>query len=236
MKTFTDGLQGLGIPYQREKAERLYRYMEGILEWNQKVNLTAITEREAFAVKHLLDSLLCLGFKEYQQAKTVIDVGTGAGFPGVPLAVFSADKEFTLVDSLQKRLKIIDQLTASIGIGNVKTIHGRAEELAKKKEFREAYDLCVSRAVANLTVLTEYCLPFVKPGGYFLAYKGPGSEEEIKEASKALEILGGKVERIETGPVSELALEHKILVIKKFRPTPSKYPRKAGTPAKEPLK
>lgn len=219
-----------------EKLQKLNQYMEGVLAWNQRVNLTAITDREEFLVKHFLDSLVCLRFDEYKTAGKIIDVGTGAGFPGVPLAVFSPEKNFVLMDSLQKRLKIIDQLAAEAGIPNVKTVHARAEELARTKEHRQQYDLCVSRAVANLTVLAEYCLPFVKPGGYFFAYKGPGGEEELEDAKKALEILGGKFLRAEDWTLSKFSMDHKIFIIKKIKETPSKYPRKAGTPAKEPLK
>ena len=236
MNILANELQKMGIFCTEEKINRLLRYRDGVLDWNQKVNLTAITDPQEFLVKHILDSLLCVPFEEYKRAENVIDVGTGAGFPGIPLAVFSPEKNFTLMDSLHKRLKIIDQLAEETDIRNVATVHARAEELARKKEYREKYDLCVSRAVANLTVLCEYCLPFVKPNGYFFAYKGPGSEKEMEEAESALKILGGSLERTENWPDSEFALDHKILIIKKIKTTPSKYPRKAGTPAKEPLK
>lgn len=236
MKVLKDALQALQIPYTSENLDQFERYMEGVLSWNEKVNLTAITDREMFLVKHFVDSLLCLVFDEYKQAGTVIDVGTGAGFPGVPLAIMSPEKNFVLMDSLNKRLKIIDQLTGEIGLANVTTIHARAEELARNKAHREQYDVCVSRAVANLSTLAEYCLPFIKVGGYLLAYKGPDAEEEIRQAGKALAILGGNLERIERAPLADFSLDHRILFIKKVKNTPAKYPRKAGTPSKEPLK
>ncbi|MGN0714352.1 MAG: 16S rRNA (guanine(527)-N(7))-methyltransferase RsmG, partial [Anaerovoracaceae bacterium] len=145
-------------------------------------------------------------------------------------------KQFILMDSLKKRLNIIDELTSSIGIRNVSTVHARAEELARNKEHREQYDLCVSRAVANLATLSEYCLPFIRQGGYLLAYKGPDAEEEIAQAKKAIFLLGGQLERVESAPLNRYGLDHRILFIKKVRNTPAKYPRKAGTPSKDPLK
>ena len=203
------------------------------MEWNEKINLTAIKDRDEFIVKHLVDSILCVGFPEYQNSESVIDVGTGAGFPGVPLSIVSPDKEFLLADSLNKRLKVIDDLTGKLGIYNVETIHGRAEELARNKNYRARFDLCVSRAVANMAVLAEYCLPFIRKGGYLLAYKGPDAEEELKNAEKAIKILGGKIIRIESTPLE--GYEHNIVVIEKVKDTPAKYPRKAGTPVKEPI-
>ena len=213
----------------------LDRYMEGILSWNEKVNLTNITDPEEFRVKHTLDSIMCLDFPEYMEAKTVIDVGTGGGFPGVPLAVCSPDKDFLLLDSLNKRLKIIGELTEELGINNVKLLHSRAEDAARNKVYRERFDICVSRAVSNLATLSEYCLPFIKVGGWLLAYKGPDCEKELEEAREALKILGGDPIEIRDTEMKEYGLLHRILVIRKTRPTPKKYPRKAGTPLKEPL-
>ncbi len=211
------------------------KYMEGILSYNEHINLTAITDREEFIVKHYLDSLLCTDFPEYEQAEKIIDVGTGAGFPGVPLAIRSPEKSFVLMDSLKKRLKIVDELCGEAGITNVTTLHGRAEDLSHGKAHREKYDLSVSRAVARLSVLAEYCLPFIKVGGYLLAYKGPEAEKELKEAEKAIALLGGKGVAIRKGKLEEYGIDHNIIVIEKISPTPAKYPRKAGTPAKEPL-
>ena len=233
MKSLTDALDKLKISYDDTIVEQFKGYMEGILEWNEKINLTAITEKEEFIAKHFVDSVLCHGFKEYRNAETIIDVGTGGGFPGVPLAIVSPDKDFMLADSLNKRLKVINTLTGELGIENVETVHGRAEELAKNKMYRQSFDICISRAVANMAVLAEYCLPFIKKGGYLLAYKGPDAEEELERAANAIKILGGKFVRIESVELD--GYEHNIVVIEKIKDTPAKYPRKAGTPAKEPL-
>ena len=162
-------------------------------------------------------------------------MGTGAGFPGVPLAILSPQKTFVLMDSLKKRLNVIDTLTSSIGISNVVTVHARAEELARNKSHRQQYDLCISRAVANLATLAEYCLPFIRLGGYLLAYKGPDADDEIASARKAVFLLGGELERVEFTRMQEYGLDHRILFIKKIRNTPEKYPRKAGIPSKNPL-
>lgn len=233
MKELENALLQMNIPHDEETLNKYSIYMEGILKWNEKINLTAITERDEFVVKHFIDSILCCNFPEYKEANTVIDVGTGGGFPGIPLAIISPEKKFVLADSLKKRLKVIDELADKASILNVETVHGRAEELAKKKEYRQNFDLCVSRAVANMAVLSEYCLPFIKTGGYLLAYKGPDAEEEIKSAKKAIRILGGELIRLETAPLD--GFEHNIVVIKKVKDTPAKYPRKAGTPAKTPI-
>ncbi len=233
MKALTEAFEQLQIPWEQDMADKFVGYMDGILEWNEKINLTAIKDRDEFVVKHLVDSILCAGFSEYQNSESIIDVGTGAGFPGVPLAIISPDKDFVLADSLNKRLKVINDLTDRLGIYNVETVHGRAEELARNKHYRESFDLCVSRAVANMAVLAEYCLPFIRKGGHLLAYKGPDVNEELKSAEKAVKILGGKILRIETTPLE--GYEHNIVVIEKIKETPAKYPRKAGTPVKEPI-
>lgn len=233
MKELKNALDHLGIPYDQNMIEQFEGYMDGVLQWNEKINLTAIKDRDEFVVKHLIDSVLCCGFSEYRNAETVIDVGTGAGFPGAPLAIISPDKEFVLADSLNKRLKVINELAESLAIDNITTVHGRAEELAKNKQYRQAFDLCVSRAVANMAVLAEYCLPFIKKGGHLLAYKGPDAENEIKQAEKAVKILGGRIVRIQSTDLS--GFDHNIIVIEKIKDTPAKYPRKAGTPVKEPI-
>ena len=236
MDSLKKALDELNISYTEKQIQQFASYMDGVLEWNEKVNLTAITEHEEFIAKHFVDSVLCADFDEFKNAKTVIDVGTGGGFPGVPLAIMAPDKKFVLMDSLNKRLKIIDELTAEAGIMNTQTVHARAEELARNKNHREKYDVCVSRAVANLTTLSEYCLPFIKVGGYLLAYKGPDADQEIKDAAKAISILGRKLEKVEKSGLESFGLDHRILFIKKVKNTPAKYPRKAGTPSKEPLK
>ena len=236
MEALRKALETLGLPADEQTVNKYQQYMEGVLDWNEKVNLTNITDPEEFVIKHFIDSIICACYPEFEEAQKIIDVGTGGGFPGIPLALAAPDKEFVLMDSLNKRLKIIDELCGQIGIGNVTTVHARAEELAKNKAYREQYDLCVSRAVANMAVLAEYCLPFIKVDGCLMAYKGPDAEREVEEARKALYLLGGQVEEIREGNLKEFGIDHKVVIIKKVKNTPSKFPRKAGTPAKEPLK
>ena len=227
--------EAMNIENSQELIEKFRIYMEGVLEWNEKVNLTTITDPDEFVIKHFIDSIICANYPEYINAVKIIDVGTGAGFPGIPLSIISPEKEFILMDSLNKRLKIIDELCQRADIKNVVTLHARAEELAKNKAHRERYDLCVSRAVANMAVLAEYCLPFIKVGGFLMAYKGPEAENEVREAEHALYLLGGRAEEIRNGNLKEFGIDHKVVVIKKVSNTPSKYPRKPGTPTKEPL-
>ncbi len=225
-----------GVDSSDEKLRQLSGYMEGILDFNESINLTAITDRKEFIAKHYIDSLMCAAMDEINDADTVIDVGTGGGFPGVPLAIAFPEKKFTLIDSLNKRIKIVNQLCDELEIKNVRAIHGRAEELARKKDMREQFDICVSRAVANMATLSEYCLPFVKVGGSFIAYKGPDCESEVKEASNAIEKLGGCLLRIERPEADGVAFDHRLIVVKKIAATAAKFPRKPGTPSKEPMK
>lgn len=227
--------ENLNMEYTQKKERQLIRYMEEILEKNKYINLTAITDMKEFIQKHYIDSWLCVTSEEFRNAGTVIDVGTGGGFPGVPLAICFPDKKFILIDSLNKRIKIINEICERLGIDNVKAIHGRAEELARKKEMRDAYDLCVSRAVANMSTLCEYCLPFVKVGGSFIAYKGPDFGQELDVARKAINLLSSSLLRVESPQIVGVPFSHKLIYIKKVKPTTSKYPRKAGTPSKEPI-
>ena len=236
MRKLIEYLEKNHISYNGKMIDRFDAYRGGILQWNQFVNLTAIRDPEEFTLKHFVDSVTCCGLPEYKEAEKIMDMGTGAGFPGVPLAILSPDKEFILADSLNKRLKIIEELCQNIGITNVRTVHGRAEDLGRDTEHREKYDICLSRAVANLSVLAEYCLPFVRVGGHMLAYKGADAESELADAERAMKLLGSVFCRTEDVFIGDEAKDHKILVIKKGGKTPSKYPRKAGTPAKEPLK
>lgn len=237
MENLKKMIENLHIECTEKMLQQFAVYMEGILEWNENINLTAITDRDEFIVKHYVDSLIAKDIEAMKYAETVIDVGTGGGFPGVPLAIIFPEKQFVLMDSLNKRLKVIDDLCAKAGITNVVTLHGRAEDLARMKEHRDKYDICVSRAVANMSVLSEYCLPFVRKGGYFLAYKGPNSEEEVNAAMKAIDILGGRVESYtEAFSADVFDFSHYIICIKKIKETPAKYPRKAGIPSKDPIK
>lgn len=236
MNLLIETMDHLGIPYNDKMLQQFQGYMDGILEWNEKVNLTAITEPADFVQKHYVDSILCAPYTPFSEAEKIIDVGTGAGFPGIPLAILFPDKEFVLMDSLNKRLKIIHELSQGLGIYNVSLCHGRAEDLGQMKRHREQYDLCVSRAVANLAVLSEYCLPFVKVGGWFAAYKSLEAEQEIEESKKAIKILGGELMENKNLSLPGYELNHSIVFIKKEKKTLAKYPRKAGTPVKEPLK
>lgn len=224
------------IEWNEDKRYKYELYMKEILELNKHVNLTAITERDDFINKHYIDSLLCCELLELKNAEKIIDIGTGGGFPGVPLAIAFPKKEFVLVDSLNKRIKIINRLCQELGILNVRALHGRAEELARRKDMRESFDLCVSRAVANMSTLSEYCIPFVRPGGNFIAYKGPGYEAELRAAGNAIRILGGEISGEESPEISDIPFDHKLIIIYKKHSTASKFPRKAGIPSKEPIK
>ncbi len=228
-------LKELGVGGPDSKAEVLEKYMSGILLLNESINLTAITGRDEFVEKHYLDSLLCAGSPEFKAAEKVIDIGTGGGFPGIPLAVAFPEKNFVLVDSLNKRIQIIRNLCCELDIGNVTAVHERAENLAKKKDMRESFDICVSRAVANMSTLAEYCLPFVRKGGCFIAYKGPGYGEELAAAGEAIKVLGGEINRVDSVQVTDANFRHTLIYVDKVDNTPKTYPRKAGTPAKNPI-
>jgi len=210
----------------RKEHEDLITY---ILDWNEKINVTAIKDRDEFYHKNILDSIELTKLFEYQEAKEILDMGTGGGFPGLPLAIESPEKNFLLVDAVGKKLKVVEDTALKLGLKNVKTLHVRAEDFSKK----EGFDLVVSRAVANLSTLSEYCLPFVKLGGYFIAYKTSDAKEEIESAANAIKILGGEITRIEKYDEEENG--HIFVVIKKINKTPSKYPRKAGEPSKKPI-
>ena len=229
-KMFTEA----GYAVSDDVAEKLSVYMDGILEYNQHVNLTSITDPEEFITKHYLDSASISSLPEFQNAGSIIDVGTGGGFPGVPLAVLFPEKKFTVEDSLQKRIRVIQDLLSRAGIENVEAVHARAEDLGKDPLHREQYDLCISRAVSRMSVLAEYCLPFVKEGGYFISYKGSDLERELHDGKKAVQVLGGQIDRVQ--PAGVEGMQHQFVVVKKVKHTPKKYPRKAGTPGKTPIR
>lgn len=231
-----NGLKELNIEISKNQQNQFLKYYEMLVETNKVMNLTAITEFDEVMVKHFIDSLLLVKDININDCKSMIDVGTGAGFPGIPIKIVFPHIKVTLLDSLNKRLKFLNDVIDELGLEDISTIHGRAEDLGHKKEYREQYDLCVSRAVANLSTLSEYCIPFVKKDGYFISYKAADSKEEIKEANKAVNVLGGKIvsENIYQLPCSDM--DRALVVINKEKQTLKRYPRKAGTPSKEPIK
>ncbi len=206
-----------------------------LLEWNEKINLTAITEEQEILTKHFLDCMTVNNAINLSSVTTLIDIGTGAGFPGLVLKIVFPHIKVTLVDSLNKRLNFLNEVIERLNLVNIECIHSRAEDLGKQPKHREHYDVCASRAVANLATLSEYSLPFVKLGGYFIALKGQKIEEEIEQANKAIKILGGNLEEIVDAQVPQTNLNHKIAKIKKVAKTPKQYPRKAGEPNKNPI-
>ncbi|MDO5390475.1 MAG: 16S rRNA (guanine(527)-N(7))-methyltransferase RsmG [Eubacteriales bacterium] len=230
------GCRDFGIELTQQQKEQFVRYYEILVEWNQVMNLTAITEFEEVLVKHFVDSLAVSGVMDVDKVDRVIDIGTGAGFPGIPLKIVYPHLEITLLDSLKKRIGFLNEIVDNLGLKKVETIHGRAEEYAKQKEYRETYDLCVSRAVANLSTLSEYCLPYVKVQGHFVPYKSGKIEEELNDSEKALKILGGRLENVHKFQLGDTEMGRSLVIIKKEKSTPKKYPRKAGMPSKEPLK
>ena len=215
------------------QKNKFNKYLELLQEWNNKINLTAITEKEEIELKHFYDSLTIS--KYIKSGSSLIDVGTGAGFPGIPLKIKDESIELTLLDSLNKRLIFLEEVEKELELKNVVNIHGRAEDYGKDKKYREKYDYATSRAVARLSVLVEYLLPFVKVGGYCICMKGPNIEEEIKDAEKAIRVLGGEIEKIDNFKLENDDNERNIIIIKKVKNTPKQYPRKAGIPTKEPI-
>jgi 16S rRNA (guanine527-N7)-methyltransferase len=230
-----DGAGKLGLNLSENQTEQLIKYKDLLLEWNEKMNLTAITDEKEVMIKHFLDALSCATVNQMKEDAKIIDVGTGAGFPGIPLKIYFPNLSLTLLDSLNKRINFLKTVCQEIKVENVQFVHGRAEDVGANKLHREQYDIAVARAVAELNVLSEYCLPFVKVGGYFICQKGPNIQEEMERGKKAIETLGGKiVDRKDILlPFSEIT--HNIVIIEKVRNTPTKFPRKAGTPSKNPL-
>ena len=227
-------LREFDIEIDSEKNNKLEKYRELLLEWNSFMNLTAITEEDDVNIKHFLDSLTIFRTGELDGKKSVIDVGTGAGFPGIPMAIQNPDLEVTLIDSLNKRIKFLNKVVEETELENVTTYHGRAEEFARKKEFRDAFDVSVSRAVANMSTLAEYTLPYVKPGGVMIAMKGSEYKEELKEAENAIKVLGGEIKEVKEITLPDGIL-HSLIVVEKVKPTPKKYPRTGGKPKSKPL-
>ena len=231
-----DRLEALDIILDQEQINQFDEYYEILVEWNKVMNLTGITEYQEVVEKHFLDSLSIVKVMDMDQAERVIDIGTGAGFPGIPLKIAFPKLDIVLLDSLNKRIRFLDHVIEELGLEGIRTIHGRAEDYARDGKYRERFDLCVSRAVANLSSLSEYCLPYVKVGGRFVSYKSGDIEEEVNDASKAIALLGGKKERIEKFQLPDTDIQRSFVVIRKTKNTQKRYPRKAGMPTKEPLK
>ena len=223
----------MNISLLKEQYGQFYAYMELLIEWNEKMNLTAITDPKEIILKHFVDSLTIA--KYVKEDKSIIDMGTGAGFPGIPIKIYRKDVKVVLADSLNKRIKFLDEVIDKLKLENVETIHCRAEELGKNKQYREKFDYATSRAVANLSTLSEYLMPFVKLNGKCIFMKTIEVEEELEKAKKAIKTLGGKIEKVDKFEIPESDLGRSIIIVKKEKITPSKFPRKPGTPAKEPL-
>ena len=240
LASFQAGLQDLKIVVSDEQMENFLRFYELLVETNKTMNLTAITDFESVVEKHFLDSLslVCLGepvLSVLENDALVLDLGTGGGFPGIPLKIVYPEVQMILADSVKKRLGFVDKVITELGLEEAKTVHGRAEELGVLPDYREKFALCVSRAVAHISVLSEYCLPFVKKGGCFVAYKTDSIEEEIRGAKRGISILGGKIEKIAHFTLPNSDIHRSLVLIRKIKPTPKKYPRRPGVPKKEPM-
>lgn len=226
---------GIGFTISDKQAEQFLSYYELLVEWNEKMNLTAITEFEDVVVKHFLDSAYGGQVYSFGEDDTVLDLGTGAGFPGIPLKILYPEKTFVLMDSLQKRINFLNEVITQLGLEKITAVHGRAEEMARNKDYRERFDVCTSRAVANTSTLLEYCIPFLKTGGCFIAYKSGKFKEEIEGAKKTLHLLQTEIETEKEFHLADTDNERVLVVFRKKAKTAAKYPRKAGMPSKQPL-
>ncbi|RDC50787.1 16S rRNA (guanine(527)-N(7))-methyltransferase RsmG [Acinetobacter sp. RIT592] len=230
------GIEDLGLKCSDETIDKFSKYREILVEWNQKMNLTGIEEEKEVYIKHFLDSVAAVKKGYIKDGMSIIDVGTGAGFPGLPLRICLENSKVTLLDSLNKRINFLSEVCTNVNIDDIELIHGRAEDFGKDEKYREQYDIATARAVAGLPILMEFCVPFIKVGGYFVCLKGPNADTELEESRKAMEVLGLEfVEKIDV-ELPEIELKHNIVVFKKVNSTPAKYPRKAGKPVKTPIK
>lgn len=232
---FEHQLEQLGITVSDRQREQFQKYYEMLVKWNEVMNLTAITEYDEVNEKHFVDSLAIVKGLDMNEVDYMIDIGTGAGFPGIPLKIIYPHLKVTLLDSLNKRVKFLDEVLRTLELENVKTLHGRAEDYSREEEYREKYDLCVSRAVSNLSALSEYCIPYVKIGKMFVSYKSVNVDEEVEQSLNAIRILGGKLIKIDKIKLPDSDISRAFVYIEKVKSTSKKYPRKAGVPAKEPL-
>lgn len=232
-KIFNNYLEKLDLKLTEKQIEKFYNYMNLLIEWNKKINLTAIVEPKDIILKHFIDSLTIV--KYIKKGETIIDVGTGAGFPGIPLKIVRDDLKITLADSLNKRINFLNEVINKLDLKNIETIHTRAEELGKNKKYREKFDIATSRAVANMSTLSEYLIPFVKVKGRCICMKSSDIDTELENAKKAINILGCKIESKDKFDLPNSDLGRSVIILRKVKNTPSKFPRKAGTPAKEPI-
>lgn len=223
---FKNGIKALGTEPTEKQIQRFEEYSRLLVEWNEKMNLTAVTDPDGIAVKHFLDSVLPTFKVRIEPEAKVADIGTGAGFPGLPIKIMRPDIKLTLVDSLNKRINFLNETVTTLELNDTECIHSRAEELAKATDYREKFDVVVSRAVANMTVLSEYCLPFVKVDGMFVALKAENSDEELKSAENTIAELGGKIEEVISAPLPMSDMTRKIIVVRKISETPKKFPRR----------
>ena len=233
VKKISNYLDEIQIKLNDKQLMQFYKYMNLLIEWNKKINLTSIIEPEEIIIKHFVDSVIIS--KYIEKGLKVIDVGTGAGFPGIPLKIVRDDIEIVLLDSLNKRVNFLNEVIKDIKLEKIQTIHARVEEFAKNKKYRENFDAVISRAVANMSTLSEYMLPLTKVGGKMLSMKGPDFEKEIENSKKAISILGGEIEKIDEYQLPKTEMKRSIIIVEKVKNTPQKYPRKPGTPAKEPI-
>lgn len=234
-KVFESRLMEMGLCLTDKQYEQFDQYYNILVEWNKVMNLTGITEYKEVNKKHFLDSLSIVKCSNLSGTLNIIDVGTGAGFPGIPIKIAFPETHVVLLDSLNKRIRFLDEVIEQLELKGIETIHGRAEDYAKKGAYREQFDLCVSRAVANLSTLSEYCLPYVKINGYFIPYKSEDVDQEVEQSRKAITILGGTIEKVEKFKLQGTEIGRSLIKIRKVKQTAKKYPRKAGLPSKEPL-
>lgn len=232
---FENQLNELNIQLNEEQKQQFQRYYELLTEWNKVMNLTGITDYDEVNEKHFVDSLSIVKAVDIEHIKTVIDIGTGAGFPGLPLKIVYPHLHVVLLDSLNKRVKFLNTVIEELGLEKIETLHGRAEDYARQENYREQFDLCVSRAVANLSTLSEYCIPYIRVGGIFISYKSGSIEEELQTSQKAVKILGGVIEETVKFQLPGTEIGRSFVKIKKEEKTKKKYPRKAGLPSKEPI-
>jgi len=230
-----EGLKELNLPFNKENIDKFNKYKDVLKDWNQKINITSIENDEEIYVKHFLDSIVLLDKNNIYEEKKIIDVGTGGGFPGIPLKILNNNYKLTLLDSLRKRIDFLQIVANELNLEDIIFIHGRAEDFGQNIDYREQYDICVSRAVASLNILCEYCLPFVKVGGYFAAYKSESISEEITNSKNAITKLGGRINNIKEVKIPNTNIIRKIIIIEKVEKTKEIYPRKAGKPSKDPL-